>query len=106
MVMRIRRFKKLVKHNFQMSNCSNHKKDVAGISDMKVLAEMIGDLHYGRLTELLYQLNAKLHNDGAKDMMAGRYHLAYALFEAADNCMEVKKAILKAWQISKPFMEG
>lgn len=86
-------------------DCLDHKKEVAGISDMKLLAEMIGDLHYETLSELLYQLNAKLHNDGAKDMIAGRYQLGYALFEAADSCMEAKKAILKSWEISKPFMD-
>lgn len=37
-----------------MSDCKNHKKEVAGISDMKVLAEAIGDLHYEALAEVVW----------------------------------------------------
>ena len=60
-------------------NCSQHKKEVAGISDMKQLAEMIGDLHYETLAEFLNALAEKLHNDYVKDDEAGRTELAKCL---------------------------
>jgi hypothetical protein len=86
--------------------CSQHKKSVAGISDMKQLAEMIGDLHYESLAELLFRLNEKLLNDGGMDCMAGRTELGITLFTAADKVMEARIFISKAWGISKPFMES
>jgi len=44
--------------NDYLPDCSQHKKEVAGILDMKVLAEMIGDLHYETLAEFLNSLAA------------------------------------------------
>ncbi len=87
-----------------MSNCSNHKKDVAGISDMKVLAEMIGDLHYETLTELLVELNIKLYRDSKRDCKIDRERLSHHLSEASFEMGKSAHHIYKAWQISKPFM--
>ena len=70
-----------------MSDCSNHKKEVAGISDMKLLAEMIGDLRYDTLEELLDKLADKLLLDAAKDRAAGRNKLADELHSASANVM-------------------
>lgn len=55
-----------------MSNCSQHKKEVAGISDMKVLAEMQGDLHYETMAQLFKELGDKLASDGLKDKYSHR----------------------------------
>lgn len=87
-------------------NCAWHPKDVNGETDMLRLAEMIGNLHYKTLGELLYCLNAKLHNDGARDAAAGRTDLAFALFKAADHMMEARSAIGMAWNTSRPFMRA
>lgn len=88
-----------------MSNCSNHKREVAGISDMKKLAEMIGDLHYEILDQLLYELHNKLWSDAAKDRKNDRPQLAKALTAAASLIGAADMEIRKAWEISKPFME-
>lgn len=81
-----------------------HKKDIVGISDMKVLAQMIGDLHYETLEELLYRLATKLYLDGLKDRSNDRHKLGYALTDASDHMSKSASFIATAWKISKPFM--
>jgi hypothetical protein len=85
-------------------DCSRHKKEIAGISDMKVLAEMIGDMHYETLAELFNNLQEKLSKDALKDKIAGRKRIAAAINEAAYCLSRAKSFISDAWQISKPFM--
>lgn len=63
-------------------NCSKHKKDILGVTDMKDLAEMIGDLHYETLSEFLDKLSDKLYLDGAKDSAANRIKLGDMLHYA------------------------
>jgi hypothetical protein len=87
-------------------NCSNHKKEVAGISDMKVLAELIGDLHYETLENLLGQLSIKLYKDGLSDRMNGREKLGYTLDDAANFIRSAALKINTAWEISNPHMEA
>ncbi len=87
------------------SNCSKHKKDVAGVSDMKVLAEMIGDLHYESLLQFLRDLSIKLELDGFKDQQAGRTNLGNHLMYASENITVAADFMDAAWQISKPFMQ-
>ncbi len=89
-----------------MSDCSNHKKEVAGISDMRQLAEMIGDLHYKTLSDLLDCLGDKLWADASKDQGDGRSLLAGNLNCASVDIHRARYHIDKAWQISKPFMES
>lgn len=86
-------------------SCENHKKEVSGISDMKVLAEMIGDLHYETLTKLLGMLGTKIYADGVADRIAGRTNLGYALHDASNQLLIAASFINNAWLISKPFME-
>lgn len=81
-----------------LSDCSKHRKDVAGISDMKVIAEMIGDLHYESLSAFMFAFKEKLFKDGIKDIKNGKSKLGSHLLEAAKN-------IQSAWLISKPFMD-
>ena len=64
-----------------MEDCSQHKKEVAGITDMGKLAKLIGELHYETLEELLAQLANKLHEDAKKDLQAGRTELSDKLFD-------------------------
>lgn len=88
-----------------MSNCSEHKKEVAGISNMKELANLIGDLHYETLSTLLYHLSDKMYHDGRKDFCAGRTNLSHFLFEAQLSLHRSHQHIEQAWKISQPFME-
>jgi len=87
-----------------MSDCSKHKKEVAGITDMKELAEMIGGLHYESLQNLLGYLSNNLYMDGLKDRGRKREKLGYALSDASDDLHKAAIHIQEAWQISKPFM--
>ena len=89
-----------------MSDCSKHKKEIAGISDMKVFAEEVGDLHYETLTQFLYYLSKKIGEDANKDYSGGRDKLAGALQDAEASVFESSLRIEKAWQISKPFMSA
>jgi hypothetical protein len=89
-----------------MSDCSQHKKEVAGISDMKVLAEMIGDLHYETLSNLLFELQTKLHNDSMNDLKGERYNLSHMLHRASKCIFEASLQIESAWLISKRHMSG
>ena len=88
-----------------MSDCKKHKKEVAGISDMKILAEMIGDLHYETLAELLAKLNQRIWEDSLKDRKEGRIKLAKELYRAASSLADAYNHIYDAWQISKPYMK-
>jgi len=89
-----------------MSNCSQHKKEVAGISDMKVLAEMIGDLHYQSLEVLLDELQIKINHDAYKDHFEGRVKLSAELTKCVVSLRAASLAIGRAWKISKPYMES
>lgn len=86
------------------NTCLKHRKDVCEISDMKVLAEMIGDLHYETLDVFLDNLAVKLHRDGIKDFNAGRKELGNALQNTGLYIQKSRLYMGKAWQISKPFM--
>jgi hypothetical protein len=88
------------------NDCSKHKKDLFGETDMKKVAEAIGDLHYETLAVLLDQLSSKLYLDAAKDRADGRKMIAASLEYAASPIHEAHIFIEHAWQISKPFMES
>lgn len=91
-----------------MSNCSKHKKEVCGVSDMKVLAEMITSMHYQSLAELYRHMGGSLKFDAFKDRhntAKPKPRLADALWIAGDHLEVAAEVIEKAWQISKPFMK-
>ena len=88
-----------------MSNCSNHKRDLFGETDMKKAAEIIGDLHYKTLAALLVELSIKLYRDGQFDEISKREQLAHYLNEAQYKISEASGFIYKAWKVSKPFMD-
>ena len=85
-------------------NCSRHTKEVAGITDMKQLAEMFGDLHYKTLAEFLNYLSGKIQRDASKDNKNGRVKLAKKLWKAKDEIQLAFFSIYEAWKISEPFM--
>lgn len=89
-----------------MDNCLQHKKEVAGISDMKVLSEMIGDLHYESLAVLLNHISDKIWHDGKKDFDNGKTNLSAQLFQASVSLKKSSISIGKAYGISKKFMES
>lgn len=86
-------------------DCSRHSKQVGGFTDMKLLAEAIGDLHYGTLAELFSHLSSKLARDGIKDAEAGRCSLAGELHAASRNLNNAFNNIESAWMFSSPFMD-
>jgi putative IMPACT (imprinted ancient) family translation regulator len=87
-----------------MNDCSKHKKDIAGITDMKVLAEMIGDLHYETLAELFKELSKKFNQDSRKDWKNKRVQLSIRLKDASISTKSTFISINQLWQISEPFM--
>lgn len=87
-------------------DCSQHKRDIAGITDMKHLAEMIGDLHYETLSTLLNNLQQKLQSDAEKDFKAGRVKLSAELRNAGLKIDGAWWHIYNAWEISEPFMKS
>jgi len=87
-----------------MSNCENHKKEVAGISDMRILAEQISALHYQTLAEFLECLRDKIYADASKDYDACRYSLGGRLNDAAFFIGQAHLMMERAWKICKPFM--
>lgn len=87
-----------------MSDCSNHKKEVAGVSDMKVLAEMIGNLHYETLAELFQHLSKKIFQGAEKDAKAKRLALSSILYDLNYELNVCHRLADRAWKISKPFM--
>ena len=88
-----------------MNDCSQHKKDLFGHSDMKEVAEAIGDLHYETLAELIDQLSKKISLDGLKDETHGRVELAANLFMVAGHLAKAHVFASWAYEISKPFMK-
>lgn len=88
-----------------MNNCSQHTKEVAGISDMKELAEMIGDLHYETLSEFIGALAEKISYDGHKDETNGKTKLSEQLYYVAGYLAKASIHSSWAWQISKPFIQ-
>ncbi len=85
-------------------NCSKHPTEVAGISDMRDLAEKIGNLHYKTLTDLLFNLSKKFERDAKRDYDNDREKLASALQYLGMSLFESSLRAEKVWKISKPFM--
>lgn len=86
-------------------DCSRHSKQVGGFTDMKLLAEAIGDLHYETLSEFLSELCQKISNDAVKDSKESRVGLAIELKNASHYIGMAHAKIKAAWKISKPFMD-
>lgn len=93
-----------MKHDNTKPNYSKHKKELFGQSDMKVVAEAIGDLHYETLSALFFELSEKIDSDGRKDFINGRIKLSEKLFNAKLHLHWTGIYFQDAWEISKPFM--
>lgn len=86
-------------------DCSKHKTDLAGISDMRKLAEMIGDMNYKTLVDLFFFLSLKFSGDAHADLIKGRDQLAAELNMIATEMGSARMRMFKAWTISKKYME-
>lgn len=86
-------------------DCSRHSKQVGGFTDMKLLAEAIGELHYKTLAELFSHLASKLMVDAHNDALAGRTKLADQLHYTYHAIQIAHFGISNAWEISKPYMD-
>lgn len=89
-----------------MDNCEKHKRDLFGETDMKKVAEAIGDLHYEALAELLLRLNEKLGSDAKIDEEGNRTLLSKKLWLAKGGIYTAYTNIVIASAISKPFMDN
>lgn len=89
-----------------MDNCEKHKKDLYGETDMKKVAEDIGDLHYETLNQLLSELSVKICQDSERDADSGKIALSNFLWDAHTEIYCAAYKIKKAWQISEPFMKS
>lgn len=85
-------------------DCSTHRKDLNGLTDMKAVAESIGNLHYETLAELLLRLKEKLQDDSTKDKEGGRELLAKKLWLAAGGIYTGYVNITIASAVCKQFM--
>lgn len=86
-------------------SCENHKKEVAGITDMKLLAEMIGDLHYEAMGELFVHLAEKYQTDRFRNIEIGHDNEATCLLWMHYAAAKLSTGAERAWKISKPFMK-
>lgn len=86
-------------------DCSQHPKDLFGETDMKVVAERIGDLHYETLSILLTELQKKIFKDALKDKAADRIRLSDVLMKLSTEINCAAYLCEQAWQISKQFMK-
>jgi hypothetical protein len=89
-----------------MSTCSKHKKELLGVSDMKALAQMVGDLHYETLKDFIHELSKKLNDDAMQDFQNGRTRLSSRLLGASVTLRAVYQWLKEAWSISEPYMDS
>ena len=88
-----------------MSDCSQHKKELFGETDMEKIADAIGDLHYECIPLLLYHLSKKIHADAEIDYKGDRKKLASALQYLGMALFESSLRAQIVLKISKPFMK-
>lgn len=88
-----------------MPTCTTHPRDLYGHTDMKEVAEAIGNLHYEVLAELFVHIAEKMYKDGTKDFDAGRVQLGNNLLSVANKLAIATTDILRAWEICKPHMK-
>ena len=88
-----------------MEDCSQHKKDLFGETDMKKVAIIIGDLHHKSLMELFYHLPNVFERLSEKDYYAGNNALGHNLNEIQLRLRQIQPFIKRLWEISKKFME-
>lgn len=88
-----------------MDNCSQHKKEVAGISDMKVLAQMVRMLHHEARAIFIDEFSKEISMEGLEDEKL-KPQLAEQLFMVSGYLAKAAVHSKFVWQISKPFMEN
>lgn len=84
----------------------NHPIEVPGHPDIKQLAELLGNLRYDVLRDLIGELADKILSDHYKDHSAKRFKLAEELYSAQLHLLLASNAIHLAWVISEPYMKN
>lgn len=87
-------------------DCSRHKKDLFGQTDMRVVAEAIGDLNYETLAELIGHLCEKVYQDAQKDKEGGRKLLSQELLIVSQKFDSAACGLQRVLGISRPFMNN
>lgn len=92
-------------HMYHRLTCNDHPVDVFGRTDMRFVAEAIGDLYYRSLSDLFQHLSKKLRSDGQLDEADGRSILANCLFLASNAIYTAYVRTEEAWAVSSPYMK-
>lgn len=86
-----------------MDNCSQHKKDLFGETDMKKVAEAIRYMHHQTRAILIDEISRQISLEGLDDQIL-KPKLANELFMVAGYLSKAADHSKFVWQISKPFM--
>lgn len=73
-------------------------------TDLKELAEDIGNLQYDSLAEFLQYLSDKLKRDCVADLKRKRPQLSIYLFLCSTYLNRASEIIKNTWRICKPYM--
>lgn len=87
-----------------MDDCSDHKKDIAGITDMKLIAEMIVNLHHESVAKLFEELPIAFNNASTVDYDQKNNALGYNQASIAHFLWKAEPHAKRLWEISKQFM--
>lgn len=86
-------------------DCSNHKKDLFGETDMKKVATAIEDLHYEAMAELFNHLAERYMIRRESDTAIDRTELAQSSLWMHYAAAKLSYGAERAWKISKPHMQ-
>lgn len=87
------------------SDCSKHKKDLFGETDMKVVAKAIRNMHHEARAILIDELANEISLEGWEDQKL-KPELSEQLFTVAGYLTKAAIHSNFVWQISKPYMEN
>lgn len=87
-----------------MSDCSKHKVPEY-LSNLKQVANDIGDMPYDKVAEFLEYLEKKIHMDSVKDGEGGRRRLSLLLSRASYQITILRIQFEKIWELCKPYMK-
>lgn len=87
-----------------MDNCSQHKKDLFGETDMRKVAEAIRYMHHETRAILIDELSKEISREGWEDQKL-KPQLSEQLFTVAGYLCKAAIHSHFVFAISKPFME-